>query len=183
MGKIVVNKHYKDPNAITPEVFSKLGNIGTGEKYREGEVVICNNENEPGIFIMTAGEETAHQGHVVKVNSSSAITRSDGTVLEESLVDLQDQIDNIPTASTITVKSTEIVKRTEPFEGKDGKMYPAGTYLVMEFGDSEGGSSTYSYSNVTDLFQEEWYGTAEEYQALYEAGEIDTNKTYNTYED
>lgn len=173
--KILVNKHYENPSSITESVFT------TSEK-REGEIIICSNNTTPGIYIFTSSN-AEEVGKVIKLNSGEYTVLSNGKTVDEAVDNLQEQIDAIVTASTITIKSTRVERHTESFIGDDGKEHDAGIYLIMEFGDPEGGSSIYAYADVTELFQDEWYGTEEEYQAMVEAGTIDPNKTYYTYEE
>lgn len=70
-GRIIVNKHFANSSAITEDVFTKRN-----KQYREGEIVISNDPDEPGIFIMThdGGEEAP--GEVVNLNSAKNVKLS-----------------------------------------------------------------------------------------------------------
>ena len=206
-NKIVVNKHYRNPSQITVKSFSTLHAVNrygldTDEVYREGEIVLCNSEENPGIYMMTASASTLNPGKVINITSgeniklSSAYTESqeEGSGLtltsadtmadafgkvEKHLSDIEIEIQNIPIGSVI--KSITIERHTEPFIGLDGELHPAGSYLIIEY-DSPAGSK-YSYNDVSAFFVEDWFGTEAEYEEMVSAGTIDPNRTYFTYEE
>lgn len=88
MSKLIINKHYRNASAITENVFynKKDYNEENPELLREGEIVISNEEANPGIYIFTAGEGdsamTGQGGRVIDVTSpehshlSSGYTKS-----------------------------------------------------------------------------------------------------------
>ncbi len=205
--KIVVNKHYRNPGDINVNSFTtlKLVNkygLGKDEVLREGEIILCNDSETPGIFMITESASTLNPGKVINITSgeniklSSAYTESqeEGSGLtlttadtvadafgkvEKHLSDIEIEIENIPIGSVI--KSITIEKHAEAFIGLDGELHPAGSYLIIEY-DSPSGSK-YSYNDVTAFFVEDWYGTEAEYEAMVEEGTIDPNRTYYTYEE
>lgn len=91
MSKLVINKHYRSASSITENSFFDEGFDEThpnhnGELLKEGEIVISNEQENPGLFIFTAGPEddgfTGTGGKVINVTSpeyshlSSAYTKS-----------------------------------------------------------------------------------------------------------
>lgn len=79
--KIIVNKHLREPSAITENVFSNKMSVnkygeGKHEYLREGEIVICNNVNDPGLFIMTESANTENPGKVINITSGENIKLS-----------------------------------------------------------------------------------------------------------
>ena len=206
-SKIVVNKHYRNPNDINERSFStiKLVNyygLNKDELCREGEIILCNSEENPGVYMMTESASTLNPGKVINITSgeyvrlSSAYTESQesGSALtlssadtvadamgkvEKHLNDIEFEIANLPISSVI--KEIRVEKHTEPFIGDDGELHAAGTWLIIVY-DSKTGDK-YSYNDVSALFVEDWYGTEAEYEAMVEAGTIDPNTTYYTYEE
>ena len=69
-GRIIVNKHFSNSSAITEDVFTKKSN-----QLREGEIVISNDPEEPGIFIMTHNSGNT-PGEVVNLNSAKNVKLS-----------------------------------------------------------------------------------------------------------
>ena len=53
-NKIIVNKHFEHRASITNEVFTDK--VKDGKKLSEGEIIISNDPEEPGLFIKTHGE-------------------------------------------------------------------------------------------------------------------------------
>ena len=99
MAKTVYNKNVANPSDITASVFS------SDEQLKYGEIVLCNNINEPGIYIFAKndGGETKIQ----KINSADNIILkqnvdpslsgpvANGDTLYEMVSKLQNQIDNL----------------------------------------------------------------------------------------
>ena len=232
-GRIIVNKHFPKSSAITEDVFTKKS-----KQLREGEIVISNDPDEPGIFIMThdGGENTP--GEVVNLNSAKNVKLSpdyeepedasevvSGDSIETAVGKLSKQIkevsgDTMPNigdglkvevsagtnvlsvnydGQTIVVgpngelkavvsdntklQYSSVESHSTAFTGLDGNQYPAGTYLVLGFGP-DGGTITYSYSEISALIDAgSVYLTEDEYEELVNAGTVDPNVTYYTYEE
>ena len=99
MAKTIYNKNVANPSDITASVFS------SDEQLKYGEIVLCNNINEPGIYIFAKndGGETKIQ----KINSADNIILkqnvdpslpgpvANGDTLYEIVSKLQNQIDNL----------------------------------------------------------------------------------------
>lgn len=99
MAKTVYNKNVANPSDITASVFS------SDEQLKYGEIVLCNNINEPGIYIFAKndGGETKIQ----KINSADNIILkqnvdpslsgpvANGDTLYEIVSKFQNQIDNL----------------------------------------------------------------------------------------
>lgn len=99
MAKTVYNKNVANPSDITASVFS------SDEQLKYGEIVLCNNINEPGIYIFAKndGGETKIQ----KINSADNIILkqnvdpslsgpvANGDTLYEMVSKLQNQIDDL----------------------------------------------------------------------------------------
>ena len=99
MAKTVYNKNVANPSDITASVFS------SDEQLKYGEIVLCNNINEPGIYIFAKndGGETKIQ----KINSADNIILkqnvdpslsgpvANGDTLYEMVSKLQNQIDSL----------------------------------------------------------------------------------------
>ena len=94
--KVIINKHYSSPASIDASVFStkrKINQYGVGkdEVLREGEIVLCNDENNPGIYMMTHSASTENPGKVINMTSgeniklSPAYEESQGTGAELEL--------------------------------------------------------------------------------------------------
>lgn len=81
-SKLIINKHYRNASSITEDVFSKSKNYDeeNPELFREGEIVISNEKNNPGIFIYTADEEViaGPNGEVINVTSPEHIHLTSG---------------------------------------------------------------------------------------------------------
>ena len=116
------------------------------------------------------------------ISAISEQITADEEEVAQALGELEAKIDSID-PSSIELKSTTVSSFTETFIGLDGEEHPAGVYMILEFGKPDG-ESTYSYSNVSELFnQGDQYLTESEYEALVDAGQVDPNVTYYTYED
>ena len=61
MAKIVYNKNVANPNDVTDRIFS------SDEQLKYGEIVLCNNINEPGIYIFTKSDDG--ETKIQKMNS------------------------------------------------------------------------------------------------------------------
>ena len=99
MAKTIYNKNVANPSDITASVFS------SDEQLKYGEIVLCNNINEPGIYIFAKndGGETKIQ----KINSADNIILkqnvdpslsgpvANGDTLYEMVSKLQNQIDDL----------------------------------------------------------------------------------------
>ena len=99
MAKTVYNKNVANPSDITASVFS------SDEQLKYGEIVLCNNINEPGIYIFAKndGGETKIQ----KINSADNIILkqnvdpslsgpvANGDTLYEMVSKLQNQLDDL----------------------------------------------------------------------------------------
>ena len=99
MAKTVYNKNVANPSDINASVFS------SDEQLKYGEIVLCNNINEPGIYIFAKndGGETKIQ----KINSADNIILkqnvdpslsgpvANGDTLYEIVSKFQNQIDNL----------------------------------------------------------------------------------------
>ena len=80
-SKVIINKHYSSPASIDASVFStkrKINQYGVGkdEVLREGEIVLCNDENNPGIYMMTHSASTENPGRVINMTSGENIKLS-----------------------------------------------------------------------------------------------------------
>lgn len=80
-SKVIINKHYSNPASIDASVFStkrKINQYGVGkdEVLREGEIVLCNDENNPGIYMMTHSASTENPGKVINMTSGENIKLS-----------------------------------------------------------------------------------------------------------
>lgn len=103
-------------------------------------------------------------------------------VITSAITELQEEVRNID-PSAIELKGTTITSCTESFIGLDGQMHEPGVYMILEFGKPDG-ESTYSYSDVSELFSRgSVYLTESEYEELLENEQVDPNVTYYTYED
>ncbi len=73
-NKIIINKHFRDPSAITESVFSrqvsqnKYG-LGKHEFFREGEIIVCNDVQKPGLYISVGGTEPNDSFDVINITS------------------------------------------------------------------------------------------------------------------
>ena len=61
MAKIVYNKNVANPSDVTDRIFS------SDEQLKYGEIVLCNNINEPGIYIFTKSDNG--ETKIQKMNS------------------------------------------------------------------------------------------------------------------
>lgn len=61
MAKIVYNKNVANPSDVTASIFS------SDEQLKYGEIVLCNNINEPGIYIFTKSDDG--ETKIQKMNS------------------------------------------------------------------------------------------------------------------
>ena len=61
MAKIVYNKNVANPSDVTDRIFS------SDEQLKYGEIVLCNNINEPGIYIFTKSDDG--ETKIQKMNS------------------------------------------------------------------------------------------------------------------
>ena len=81
-SKLIINKHYRNASSITEDVFSKTKNYDqeSPELFREGEIVISNEEANPGIFIYTADKNVVAgpNGKIINVTSPEYINLTSG---------------------------------------------------------------------------------------------------------
>lgn len=104
------------------------------------------------------------------------------SAITSAITELQEEIRQID-PSSIELLSTTISSFTETFIGLDGKEHEPGVYMILEFG-KPGGTSTFSYSDVSELINMgSVYLTEEEYEELVENDQVDPNVTYYTYEE
>jgi hypothetical protein len=203
-SKLIINKHFRNPESINKFAFTGLKKInfyglGKDELMREGEIIICNDPDTPGIYIMTAGELEGKvinitsaeniklNGYTISVESGTALTITSADTIDEAfgkaakhLLDLQEEVDNIEVSTGI--EEIKVITETEPFIGDDGNEYPAGVYLYIKY-KKNADEYGYVYYDITNAFAKERYLEQEEYDALVEAGEVDPDTTYYIYED
>ena len=70
MSKLVINKHYRKASDINENSFSreKDYNEANPQLFREGEVIISNEDENPGLYIITAGKnDTGYTGQGARV--------------------------------------------------------------------------------------------------------------------
>ena len=70
MSKLVINKHYRKASDINENSFSreKDYNQDNPQLFREGEVIISNEDENPGLYIITAGKnDTDYTGQGARV--------------------------------------------------------------------------------------------------------------------
>ena len=99
MAKIVYNKNVANPSDVTDRIFS------SDEQLKYGEIVLCNNINEPGIYIFTKSDDG--ETKIQKMNSvdniilkqdvdpSASGTVANGDTLYEMVSKFQNQIDDL----------------------------------------------------------------------------------------
>ena len=99
MAKIVYNKNVANPSDVTDRIFS------SDEQLKYGEIVLCNNINEPGIYIFTKSDDG--ETKIQKMNSvDNIILKQDvdpsasgpvanGDTLYEMVSKFQNQIDDL----------------------------------------------------------------------------------------
>ena len=99
MAKIVYNKNVANPSDVTDRIFS------SDEQLKYGEIVLCNNINEPGIYIFTKSDDG--ETKIQKMNSvDNIILKQDvdpsasgpvanGDTLYKMVSKFQNQIDDL----------------------------------------------------------------------------------------
>ena len=99
MAKTVYNKNVANPSDVTASIFS------SDEQLKYGEIVLCNNINEPGIYIFTKSDDG--ETKIQKMNSvDNIILKQDvdpsasgpvanGDTLYEMVSKFQNQIDDL----------------------------------------------------------------------------------------
>ena len=99
MAKTVYNKNVANPSDVTDRIFS------SDEQLKYGEIVLCNNINEPGIYIFTKSDDG--ETKIQKMNSvdniilkqdvdpSASGTVANGDTLYEMVSKFQNQIDDL----------------------------------------------------------------------------------------
>ena len=99
MAKIVYNKNVANPSDVTDRIFS------SDEQLKYGEIVLCNNINEPGIYIFTKSDDG--ETKIQKINSADNIILkqnvdpslsgpvANGDTLYEMVSKLQNQLDDL----------------------------------------------------------------------------------------
>ena len=99
MAKIVYNKNVTNPSDVTDRIFS------SDEQLKYGEIVLCNNINEPGIYIFTKSDDG--ETKIQKMNSvDNIILKQDvdpsasgpvanGDTLYKMVSKFQNQIDGL----------------------------------------------------------------------------------------
>lgn len=90
-GRVILNKHYNNPNKINKSAFSDdiikdIQNPQNSEIVREGELIICTDNNNPGIYIYTASELDANgniskEGKIVRLTSPDSIKLTSAYVM------------------------------------------------------------------------------------------------------
>ena len=99
MAKTVYNKNVANPSDVTDRIFS------SDEQLKYGEIVLCNNINEPGIYIFTKSDDG--ETKIQKMNSVDNIilkqdvdpsvsgTVANGDTLYKMVSKFQNQIDDL----------------------------------------------------------------------------------------
>lgn len=99
MAKTVYNKNVANPSDVTDRIFS------SDEQLKYGEIVLCNNINEPGIYIFTKSDDG--ETKIQKINSvDNIILKQDvdpsasgpvanGDTLYKMVSKFQNQIDDL----------------------------------------------------------------------------------------
>ena len=99
MAKTVYNKNVANPSDVTASIFS------SDEQLKYGEIVLCNNINEPGIYIFTKSDDG--ETKIQKMNSVDNIilkqdvdplasgTVANGDTLYKMVSKFQNQIDDL----------------------------------------------------------------------------------------
>lgn len=185
--KIVVNKHFRNPASITGDVFA-VGGSARGGYFAEGEIVICSNVDNPGLYLMTGVTGMTHHGNVINITSgefirlSSAYTESQGE--GSALV--------VHTGDTIDVAVGKIVKRVNDISSH--LMPNTGEGLIVS-----NDTLSVNFDHNTIILDEDrhWlkvnpeiiqhgdniYLSESEYQYLVEHHEVSDDITYYTFED
>ena len=84
MSKLVINKHYRKASDINENSFSreKDYNQDNPQLFREGEVIISNEDENPGLYIITAGKnDTGYTGQgarVINITSPDIVRLTSG---------------------------------------------------------------------------------------------------------
>ena len=101
MSKIVVNKHYREASSITQNSFTRMSDKGKNNCFWEGEIVISNEKENPGIFIFSPDENNnvnVRSGKVINVTSPENIHLSSGYTKSEENTPVVSSGDSIETA-------------------------------------------------------------------------------------
>ena len=151
MGKIISNKHYSEPSAITLSKFSET-------PYKFGEIIVCNSAENPGLYILTdgaqesavinatSGEYIKLKGFVVPDGDIAQIHLSEDDTVSAALGKvvrlIQDARDNAmpPLGGGLSDENgvlSVLVDNTTIKLTPDGKLYSVGG------GGSQGGGGTY----------------------------------------
>ncbi len=84
MSKLIINKHYRKASDVNEQSFSREKDYNTDkpELFREGEIIISNEDENPGLFIHTAGKNdtgyTGTGGRVINITSPDVVRLTSG---------------------------------------------------------------------------------------------------------
>ena len=101
-SKLIINKHYRSASSITEDVFSKTKNYDQDapELFREGEIIIDSDEDNPGIFIYTADKNivAGPNGKIINVTSPEHIHLTSGYTKSEEVTPIISSGDSVEKA-------------------------------------------------------------------------------------
>jgi len=189
-------KDYADAKLASAVTASEVNAIVEGKGYQtETQVKGLIDEAIEGIDVSEITQAIA-DGDETTLNSAKTYTDNQITDVEADITSLNERLDNLdPSSIELITAYTITIAEGDDYEWQDGKVHDSGetgVFLVMVFGKpGQPDTYSYSYSNVTSLFNNELFLTEEEYETLVEEGEVviegetytyDPNKMYYTYE-
>lgn len=189
-------KDYADAKLASAVTASEVNAIVEGKGYQtETQVKGLIDEAIEGIDVSEITQAIA-DGDATTLNSAKTYTDNQITDVEADITSLNERLDNLdPSSIELITAYTITIAEGDDYEWQDGKVHDSGetgVFLVMVFGKpGQPDTYSYSYSNVTSLFNNELFLTEEEYETLVEEGEVviegetytyDPNKMYYTYE-
>ena len=189
-------KDYADAKLASAVTASEVNAIVEGKGYQtETQVKGLIDEAIEGIDVSEITQAIA-DGDETTLNSAKTYTDNQITDVNADITALNERLDNLdPSSIELITAYTITIAEGDDYDWQDGKVHDSGetgVFLVMVFGKpGQPDTYSYSYSNVTSLFNNELFLTEEEYETLVEEGEVviegetytyDPNKMYYTYE-
>ena len=90
MARLIINKHFAEHN----EAVNGFSNVDGNEDYVFGEIIICNDKENPSIYIKDIDNNSIGISNVRIVDNDKILSKTDGGKLQTSIKMAWDGVNN-----------------------------------------------------------------------------------------
>ena len=99
MARLIINKHFAEHN-------NAANGFSTDQEYAFGEIVICNDKENPSIYIKDVDNNSIGIGNIRIVNDEKILSKTDDGKLQTSIEMVWDGVNNQIKFSIFTIFPT-----------------------------------------------------------------------------